>query len=393
MPRATRRTLLPFLILAVGIAVTVLLVRGRKPVERVSTEPPAPLVRIQVARQSTEQLRVRSRGEVQPATAATLVAEVPGKVVWVAPSFEDGGFLHAGAPLLRLDRRDYELALTRAQAEEARSNVRLMQARAEAEIAVQEWSELGDGEAPPLARRDPQVEEAEAALLAARAAREEAQLNLSRTEIRAPYAGRIRSKQTDLGQFLGVGQPVAQVYGIAAAEVRLPILDAELAFLDLPLAEAFEDGPEVELSATFAGAQRRWRGRVVRTQGQIDPATRMVGLVARVKDPYGRVAEEAEVPLPVGLFVEAEILGSEEPVFRLPREALHRREGRDHVLVVEDGRLVFRPVEVLQRTEAELLIRSGLADGERVCISPLETPVDGMAVRTVEDNGGREAGA
>ena len=387
MTRPAKKVLLPLAILAVSAAATVLVVRSRSPVERVVVEPPAPLVRVQQARTSAQQLLVESRGEVRPATAATLVVEVPGKVLWVSGSFQAGGFFDKGAPLLRLDRADYELALTRARAEEARSNVRLTQARAEAEIAVQEWSELGRGEAPPLARREPQVQEAEAAPLAAQAARQEAELSLSRTEIRAPYDGRIRAKLADVGQFLAAGQGVAAVYSIDSAEVRLPVLDRELAYLDLPLASAVKEGPRVDLLASFAGRQRRWVGRIVRTEGEIDPSTRMVGLVAEVEDPYGRGADETDAPLTVGLFVDARIRGAVEEVVRLPREALRRgEEGEDQVLVVEGGdRLRFRRVEVLQRTAREVLIREGLADGEWVCISPLEAPVDGMEVRTVEE--------
>jgi multidrug efflux pump subunit AcrA (membrane-fusion protein) len=138
----------------------------------------------------------------------------------------------------------------------------------------------------------------------------------------------------------------------------------------------------VILRAHFAGSEREWHGRVVRTEGEIDPKSRMVHVVARVDDPYARRADDGRPPLAVGLFVEAEILGRRaEGVVVLPRAAL-RSDGR--VLVVDDEQnLRFREVEVLRKGRDELIISSGLAAGDRVCISPLEAAVDGMAVRTV----------
>jgi RND family efflux transporter MFP subunit len=222
-------------------------------------------------------------------------------------------------------------------------------------------------------------------LAAAEANLKTAQRNLERTEVRAPYAGRVREKNVDVGQFVTVGAPVARIYAVDAAEVRLPLPDEDLAYLDLPLNYRGESGrirgPVVTLRAGFAGRIHEWQGRIVRTEGEIDPRTRMVHVVAEVPDPYGRGPDPTRPPLAAGMFVEAEIVGrTVENVAVVPRAAL-RSPGQ--VLIVDaDSRLRFRDVDVLRATTDELFILDGLETGDRVNISPVEVVSDGMEVAT-----------
>jgi len=401
------RALLPLIILGVGVLLTVVIIKSRPKVEREPAEVVPLLVRVQEVDLGERSLVVESQGTVQPSTSASLVAEVPGKVVSVSRSFNAGGFFRKGEPLVRLDPRDYELAVTRAKAQLAQANVRLKQVKAEAEISLQEWEELGEGREPSaLLLREPQIAEAEAAGLAAQASLEEAQLALRRTVLRAPYAGRVRSKQADVGQYVAPGQPLGVVYAVDYAEVRLPVPDAQLAFLQLPLTLDGSDstpGPTVTLSADFAGQRQQWQGRIVRTEGEIDPRNRMVQLVARIEDPYslkrrdsppGASVTPSASPLAVGMFVQAEIQGPMRAgVVVLPRTALREAQGGEDQVMVLDGesRLRFRTVEVLRRTGTEAMIAAGLEQGEKVCVSPLETPVDGMKVRTILDETALEA--
>lgn len=222
-----------------------------------------------------------------------------------------------------------------------------------------------------------------ASLEEARASLEQAERDLSRTELRAPFDGRVRSESVDVGQFVNRGTPVGTVYAVDFAEVRLPIPDADLAFLELPQlyegASETEPGAEVLLHAEFAGARHTWRGRVVRTEGEIDPRTRMVHVVARVASPYAR-DESGRPPLAAGLFVEAEILGrAENDVFVLPRAAL--REGSRMLIVDAESRLHWRDVEVVRADREQVVVSSGIRGGEQVCISALEAALDGMQVR------------
>jgi multidrug efflux pump subunit AcrA (membrane-fusion protein) len=187
---------------------------------------------------------------------------------------------------------------------------------------------------------------------------------------------------------------VATLYSVDYAEVRLPIPNAELAYLDLPLDyrgnPSKERGPRVTLRAEFAGKMHEWDGRIVRTEGEIDPTSRMVQVVARVKDPYGKGDDPTRPPLAVGLFVQAEIQGRlTRDVAALPRSALR---SKDTVLVVDsETRLRFRQVGLLRATDEKIVIESGLEPGEKICLSPLEAVTDGMEVRTLDESGIRKA--
>jgi RND family efflux transporter MFP subunit len=333
-----------------------------------------------------------------PRTQSDLVPQVSGEVVWVSPSLVSGGFFDAGDALLKIDPRDYEAALESARAAVARAQSEFARARTErkrqrelAQRSVASQAQIDDA--------DNAFRVAEAQRREARANLERAERELDRTQIRAAYEGRVRSENVDVGQFVTRGSAVAQLYAVDFAEVRLPIPDRELAFLELALrsraaeeaAEGVaEAGPEVLLYAEFAGLEHTWRGKIVRTEGEIDPRTRMVHVVARIEHPYAE-----DPPLAVGLFVSAEILGrSQANVFVVPRTALRESRDGDEVLVVDDeNRIRFRPVQVLRQRRGEVVIGSGLSAGERVLVSPLGTAVEGMLVRDVDDEPPRVAEA
>lgn len=395
----TKQILISVAIVLLSALAAAALVRSRPEVETQKVEPIAPLVRVLTAERTDVPLDVKAQGTVLPRTEAELVAQVAGEVVATSPDFVAGGFFARGEMLLRLDARDYELAVERANAQIAQAEVQLALEEAEANVAREEWAELGEGEPGPLVLREPQTAQARANLAAARAALQKAQLDLDRTKIRAPFAGRVRAKRVDLGQYVAPGTPLASIHAIDFAEVRLPVADDQLAYLDLPLAyrdaRDAEGGPDVVLEARFGRERHAWQGRIVRTEGELDPRTRMLNLVARVEDPYGRSGEDPDrPPLAVGLFVEATIDGRlAEDVFVLPRAALRPGAGGpDQVLVVDDGRLRFRDVSVLRLTEQRAILDAGLEPGEQVVVSPLDVVSDGMRVRTVDAAADARAG-
>ena len=370
--------ILPIAIVLLAVLIVVALVSSRPAVETAPRQVAPPPVRVVAVEPTSVELRVRSQGSVVPATEADLVSEVAGNIVWVAESFEVGGFFDTGDVLLRLDRRDYELAVASARASVAQARVALTREEAEAEVAREEWEDLGEpGEPGPLVLREPQLDEARARVEAALANQARAELDLSRTAIRAPFAGRLRAKRVDRGEFVNRGMPLATIYSVDAAEVTLPVPDSELAFLDLPLgADLRGAGPLVVLQARFAGGLHEWEARIVRVGGEIDPATRMVNLIARVEDPYRAMGDRP--PLSVGLFVDAEVVGrSVDSVFEVPRGAL---VGADRVWLVEDDRLTQRQVGILRSDPDVAVVLDGLTSGDLISLTILETAVDGMLV-------------
>ena len=380
------KVVLPIAVFAFGVLGAVLLIKAKPVVSTRAPEVLPPLVRAETVRLQGLRMKVTAQGNVTPRTESNMVSQVAGQVISVSPSFASGGFFEAGETLVEIDPRDYNLALARARSQVAQAELRLAQEKEESAVARQEWERIGKGRAGSLVLREPQLAEAQAGLEAARAGVEQADLNLERTRIRAPYAGRIRTKHVDVGQFVNPGSPVARIYSVDFAEVRLPVPDKQLAFLDHSFGFRGElagvQGPEVLLEVEFAGRRHTWAGRIVRVEGEIDPRTRMVYLVARVENPYARGEDPNRPPLAAGLFVEAEIMGRRfEGVVVLPRTAIR---GGNRVLVIDDqDRLRFREVEILRADAGVVVIRSGLDEGERICLSPLDAVTDGMRVRII----------
>jgi len=298
-----------------------------------------------------------------------------------------GGFFETGEVLVRIESKDYELAATQALARVIAANAGLVREQAEAEVAKAEWEELGAGRTPTaLTLREPQLAEAQAALASAEATLEQARRELEKTRLKAPFAGRVSSEEVDIGQFVNRGTPLAVLQSVETAEVRLPIPPDQAGYADLPIPwrEGMGGGrPEVHLSGQLGADTHTWTGRVVRTESELDTKTRMIIAVAEVLNPYERREDEDRPPLLAGLFVNAEIIGHTlTNVYEIPRDAVR---GRDRVLIVDDDyRLRFRTVDIVRAERGRVVIRKGLEPGERICLSPLEAPVDGMQVRLSE---------
>jgi RND family efflux transporter MFP subunit len=380
------KVLLPLIILLAGGLLALAMFKARPQVKPEPKEAAIPLVRVAAVHPKNHRFTVAAQGTVTPLREINLAAEVPGKVVKIAPGFAAGGFFEAGEVLVEIDARDYELTLARARAQLAEAQVRLLREKAEGEVAQNEWKTLGQGDATPLLRREPQLAEAQATADSAQAMVQQAQLDLERCQLKAPFAGRVWSKRVDVGQFLIKGESVARIYSVEIAEVRLPLALDDLAYLDLPLAfreSAGALGPVVTLRASVGGTACEWPGRIVRTEAEIDPKTRMIHAVVQVEQPY-QTGPDRKSPLAVGLFVQAEIIGRDLPeVLEVPRASLR---GRDRLMVIDAKDLLrFRPVEVLRMETTRAILKPGLQPGDRICLSALEAPVDGMKVRVTAE--------
>lgn len=373
---------LPLLIFVLAIAVFVTLIfigRAQQP-ERVEEARQAVLVDVIEARERLVNFTVTSQGSVQPRTETTLVAEVSGKISSVAPNFIAGGVFNAGDVLLEIDPSDYETALKRAEAGLASQQARLADERARSEQALRDWRNLGrTGEPSDLVLRKPQVQEAIANVEAAEADVDKARRDLERTRIALPYDGLVKRKLVDIGQFVSPGSQLGVTFAIDTAEIRLPISPDDVAYLDLPsVTDTGDDAlPLVTLSAQQGGTQRTWQARIVRTEGIVDEASRVIYAVARVVDPYNVLGQSTQDELQVGTFVRAEIQGrSAGNVVVLPRRALQQD---DTVLIANREReLEIRRVTVVRSEPHEVYISAGVEDGEWVITTTLEAPIPGM---------------
>lgn len=378
--RKLNRILIPVAVLAVGLVGAVMMARSRETPPRQERVNPGPLVEVVRVARADVAVPVVGNGEVVPKVAVDVVPQVAGKVVRTHPSLVAGGFFRAGEPLVVIDGRDYELAVERAQAAVARAEVALETQRAEADIARQEWDAIHPGEDPPsgLVVREPQVRQADAELAAAEADLDVARLNLRRTHVSVPFDGIVVAKSVDAGQFVAGGQRIARVYGTAAVEVRLPLKDADLSWIEVPRGGS-GTGPEARIRSSAMSGQAAWSGRVVRQEAEVDPNSRMVHVVIEVQRPYDVTGKQP--PLRPGSFVEVELEGVRlEDVVEVPRHAIH---AADTVWVVEDGRLRVRSVVVARSDRKRVWVSSGLESGDSVVLSALDAVTDGMVVRIV----------
>ncbi|MDP4529413.1 efflux RND transporter periplasmic adaptor subunit [Alkalimonas delamerensis] len=378
------KIILPLAILAVAIVLMMLLKQGRQPAEQREDLPTGVLVDTITSQQESLIYRVSSQGTVRPKLMTNLVSEVNGRITEVSPNFVEGGFFAAGELLVKVEQDDYLTAVKAAEANLARATAALEEERARVRVAEEEWASFTDGLAPELGLRRPQLARELANVRSAEAELERAVRDLSRTEIRAPYAGLLQSRAVNLGQFISRGTVLGNILGTDLAEIRLPLSDHDLAFMRLPGPDN-PNYPAVELSAVVAGQLQQWQGKLVRTEGVLDERSRVIYAVVQVEDPY-QLQRPGDSPLRFGRFVQANIEGiASGAVFRVPRNLL--RPGNQLLLVDADNKLEFRTVQVQRTDERYAYISAGLSDGEHLAVSALPNPLAGMQVRLGRVNG------
>jgi RND family efflux transporter MFP subunit len=382
MRSRVKRVLVPLLVLLSGVGIVVLLdVTAPKP--EIAIEAPRPIrVHTQAAAVATNQLTVQTNGDVRATLRSDLVAQVAGRIIEVSDEFVEGGRFLAGETLLRIEDTDYQAALNEAEARVAAAKVDLETAYADADVARQQL--VGVDKPSPLALKKPQVTRAQLALEAAQSGLSLAKTNLERTKIALPYAGRLRSTSVDLGEYVGPGKVLASAFGTDRVEVRLPLTDNQLGALGVPIGYRAPSGEglAVDLTAKVAGEQRLWTGRVERLDAAIDPETRVIYATAVVNKPYDLTEAPAQMPLAVGLFVEAAIAGRIlTDTIAISSDGL--RAG-DRVFILDaNGQLEIRAVEVIYSNTRETFLAGGIAEGEAVIISAIRNPIPGMALEPI----------
>lgn len=354
-----------------------------KPKKKEESEVTPEVVAVEIHRDDVE-LMVKSQGEVIAKQEIAVVAQVSGKITSLSPSFAAGGKFDRGDMLVRIEQSDYRVAVIRAEASVAQAKQKLAFEQAQADLALREWQALGKGEASALTLRQPQLAESKALYDAAVAELRSVELNLSRTIIRAPFSGRVRSRNVGIGQFVDVGSSLGQIFSTEVVEVRLPLSDVELAELGLPLAyvaPAGDKGLPVTLSANVSGKQVSWTAYIKRTDAAIDAKTRRLFAIAEYEDPYGKGAQKG-APLAVGLYVKAELPGRNlEQVWKVPREA-DRGDGLLPVVDAE-GKLAYRDVEIDTKDDDWLYVTDGVENGDQIVLSDLLGIRSGAKVKVV----------
>ena len=365
----------PLIIILVSIIIFVLMIRLRPEAKFEEPKIIPQLVETMVAYPSEVGAKISSQGTIRPEHEIFVTSELSGKVTWVSKNFLDGAGFKIGDTLMKIEKRDYELALISTESSLFQARLALEREEAEANLASIEWKRVGKGDASSLTLREPQLAQARAVLAAAEAAYEQSKRNLERTSIIAPFDGRVRKKMVDLGTNLIPGSRLADIYATASFEIRLPIADKDIPFIGIPLDGTSIDPanrPEVRLSTSYGGDELNTKGSIVRSQSEINPKTRMISVIATIP------ISNDNSGFKVGMFVNAEINGLSFPgVTVVPRSAV-----KDNMIwVVIDEKLRRKSVEVIRFEKDFAFISDGLNKNDRILITRLSSYVDGMPVR------------
>ena len=345
-------------------------------------EAPAPDVIVEILTPKDFQIQISSNGTTTPLTQTVLTAEVGGEVIYRSKKFSEGSSVIEGEILAKIDDTDLQLQYKNALLQLANAEVQHSLQLAEAEVAKEAWGKIGDGVASDLTLKKPQLKQAEALLEVAKAQVSSAEKKLNKTEIVAPYAGRIQSVNIDLGTTIIPGQPVGALYTSSEIEVTLAVKDNDLQFLSIPMDGRKLDPSEqalVEIRSFYKGKNQTWIGRLERVDGIIDPVTRMINLIAVFKNDF---IETDKPNLPIGLFVEALIDGINlKNIFSIPVNAIS--ENNEVYIVNNDNELESRQLSILKKYSDFVIVKDGLKAGERIVISKLSTASNGIKVNPV----------
>ncbi|RTR34944.1 efflux RND transporter periplasmic adaptor subunit [Shewanella atlantica] len=376
MIKTILRRLTPLYILVFFGVAAWLLISTKEAPEQKEEQKPIPIVDVVKVEQKTVSLNLPSYGVVNPKNKTQLVTEVQGRLLTISANFVAGGVVKKGEQLAVIEPSDYEADLNQAQASLAQAQAALEEEIARGEVAKNDWKGYDGGLPPELGLRLPQLKKEQANVKFAQASLARAKRNLERTVIRAPFEGIIKTRSVDLGQYVTLGTNLGELYDTRIAEIRLPLANNDLAYLESV------DNPdtEVTLSASLAGKTVTWTGNIIRSEGVIDAENRMVYLVAEIKDPYQRKSStEGQLPLKYGSFVTAVIKGrTVDGIVQLPRHIV--RNGQVAVISA-DNIIEVREVNVVRTDVNSVYIKDSLQDGERVSLTKLTNVSSGQLVK------------
>lgn len=345
-----------------------------KPPEEKKKVDNTPIVDVFINEFVEQKLIVTSYGIASAKFETTIAAQVSGEIVYISKDLERGGFVKKGTILARIDKSDYQADLIEAEAGVTSANASLIKEKALAKVAKQQRRSVSSL-ASPLSLHVPQLTQAKAVLLSAKAKYQRAKRNLSKTVIRAPFNGLIKTRSIGLGSYVRVGEKLAEVLSTNIAEIRLPIVEDDFQYLQ-------NDGVglNVLLTSHVAGKTVFWKGKIVRSEGVLDAKSRMNYLVAEVKDPYGRLSKAVEhIDLRYGTYLTVKIEGETAKEISVIDESL-LVDGK--VAIVTDKNTIhFQEVEALRVVGQKAYIRTGLKKGAKVISSALNYPIEGLKVK------------
>ncbi|WP_281214266.1 efflux RND transporter periplasmic adaptor subunit [Shewanella insulae] len=371
-----KQFVLPIAVLVLGGGTFAVLASMKKPPEEKPVVDNTPVVAVEIIDKQPMTFTVNSYGVVNAKYETELVSQVTGEIVYLSDAFVRGGFVKKGQVLAKIDPSDYEAALIDAKATVASAKATLVQEKAYGKVAAEEWKRIENGTPTELSLRKPQLAQEVARLNSSEAGLKRATRNLERTVIKAPYDALIESRHIGLGSYVSSGTQLGKLLSTEKAEIRLPLPDKEIRYLDNK-----GQGAQVMIKGNFAGESKAWRGKIVRSEGVIDNRSRMTYLVAEVLDPYG--LKDDKQPLRYGSYITAQIHGSQaQDVTTIAR---HLVVNDKVAIMTPENTLAFKSVDILRQQGTQVVIGDGLDDGMRLITSALDYPIEGMKLALAGD--------
>lgn len=382
--------MLPLLIIGVGIAgASYFLKTGPK----AAKQPPkkvTPLVGVEPVQFKAEQIVVSAMGTVVPSRKIDLKTSVAGEVIWTNPSFTEGGLLKKGDIVLKIDPVDYRLRIIEREAQVAQAQYALELELGHQDVARREWDILGKGKSVSradhdLALRKPHLQKVRAELKAAQAMLDQEKKNLERTIVKTPFNAMVGDRKVDVGSHVTAQSTLATLTGTDRYWVQTSIPMDRLDWIDVPRQN---DRTGSKVTVYQGGTPSRndsWEGSVVRLMGDLDPKGRMARILVAIDDPLKLSSDSTRSrPLIMGAYVHAEITGRKvDRVARLIRPTVH--ENNTVWIMQDDGTLSVRTVSILWRDNDAVLVDQGILPGEKLIVTDLAAPVDGMQIRVADE--------
>lgn len=368
-------------IVLVGLLFAVIAVKSKKAPAKEAQAASAYPVEVVAVKGETRPIAIIGSGTVIPARQVVVGSEVAGRVVAVSSELVPGGRFRHGEPLLRIDARDYKLAAQMQSAQVAMARTELEVEKTRKALAEQEWKLMGEKSAPgALALRDPQLQAAQSAVVAAESGLERSQLAVTKAGLRAPFNAVVVTRQAEQGQVVAPGTPLATLAGTDTFWVQVAIAPDKVPLIAVPGLRGDTEGAKAVVRQQIGRDVVSRPARVVRLAGDLEAVGRMAKVIVEVDDPLS--LENAELPpLLLNSFVEVEIEGRESAVaYEIPRAALREQST---IWLARDGKLTITPVDVLWRRRATVLVRGDFAGEQVVITSPLAAPINGTLIRQV----------
>lgn len=399
VPRRWRRKslaiVLPFLIIGAGVAGASYLINSSPKAVKKPPQKNVPIVQVEPVLFAGQQVVVPAMGTVVPSRRIELKTSVAGEVIWIHPAFAEGGILKAGEIALKIDPKDYELRIIEKEAQVAQAQYALDLESGHQEVALREWGLISKGQSVSpsdrdLALRKPHLQKARAELKAAVAMLEQERQNLGRTVVKAPFNAIVSDRKVDVGSHLAAQSTLATLTGTDQYWIQVSVPVDRLDWIAIPGRKEQPGSNVVIYQGDGSRSSRRWRGRVVRLMGDLDPKGRMARILVAVDDPLNLAGTaDAGRPLLMGAYVHAEITSNQiVHAARLPRPIV--RENDMVWIMTDDETLAMQPVSIIWRDNESVLINKGIAAGQKVIVSDLAAPVAGMRVRTVDEKASTE---